>query len=139
MLPDLTSALTLPPASSLEWAITAWHDAKSKRSSSYETSSAYRDTLADFRTFLRSVNLDLDSDSRAIALTAQAFAGSSKRSCNVSASTYNQRLAILSSFYAFARKSSLLDLDNPISRVKRRTAHAYQSAVPLTTVRSLNA
>ena len=90
MLSDLVSALTLPLATALEWAIAAWHDAKSKRSGSYETSSAYRDTLTDFRTLLRSVNLDLDSDRRAIALTAQAFAGSSKHSRDVSASTYNQ-------------------------------------------------
>jgi len=134
MLPDLTSTLTLSPASSIEWAIAAWHDAKSKRSSSHETSSAYRDTLADFRALLRTINLDLNSDARAIALTAQAFAGSSKRSRDISASTYNQRLAILSSFYTFARKSGLLDLDNPISRIERRAAHAYQSAIPLTTV-----
>ena len=122
--------LTTPP---IELAIAAWLDAKSKRSGSTKTARAYQDTITDFRAILISGGLDLDSDPRPIALTAQAYAGSRKSgsSRDVSASTYNQRLAIISSFYTHSRKQGLLDIDNPIARVDRRSAHAYQHAQPL--------
>ena len=124
---------TRPPLPPIELAIAAWLDAKSKKSGSVKTARAYQDTIVDFRAILLSSGLDLDSDPRPIALTAQAFAGSRKsgQARGVSASTYNQRLAILSSFYAHARKQGLLDIDNPIARVDRRSAHAYQHAQPL--------
>jgi integrase len=50
----------------------------------------------------------------------------------VGPATYNQRLAIVSSFYSFSRKRQLLILDNPVSLVDRRKVQAYGSAVALT-------
>jgi len=123
------STLIAPP---IALAIAAWLDAKSKRSGSRKTARAYADAIADFRNALLTVGLDLDSDPRPVSLTAQAFAGSRKKGQgDVSASTYNQRLAIISSFYAYARKQGLLDIDNPIARLDRRSAHAYQHAQPI--------
>jgi len=126
--------ITRPPTPPIDLAIAVWLDAKSKKSGSAKTARAYQDTIADFRAILISNGLDLDSDPRAVATIAQAYAGSRKQdgqAHDVSASTYNQRLAILSSFYAHARKQGLLDIDNPIARVDRRSAHAYQHAQPL--------
>ena len=127
---ELSRPVDTPP---IELAIAAWLDAKSKKSGSAKTARAYQDTIADFRAILLNSGLDLDTDPRPVALSAQAYAGSRKDGTNesVSASTYNQRLAILSSFYAYARKQGLLDIDNPIARIDRRSAHAYQHAQPL--------
>ena len=124
------STLTTPP---IALAIAAWLDAKSKRSGSRKTARAYQDTITGFRNALLTVGLDLDSDPRPVSLTAQGFAGSRKdgQARDVSASTYNQRFAIVSSFYAYARKQGLLDIDNPIARLDRRSAHAYQHAQPI--------
>ena len=131
------SSLTpAPDRLPIDLAIAAWLDAKAKRSGSTRTARAYADTIADFRAVLISSGLDLDSDPRPVSLTAQAYAGNRKDGTHesVSASTYNQKLAIISSFYAYARKQGLLDLDNPIARVERRAAHAYQHAQPLDTI-----
>jgi len=119
----------------IDLAIAAWLDAKAKRSGSTRTARAYADTIADFRAVLISSGFDLDSDPRPVSLSAQAYAGNRKDGTHesVSASTYNQKLAIISSFYVYARKQGLLDLDNPIARVERRSAHAYQHAQPMDT------
>ncbi|MHB8630110.1 MAG: tyrosine-type recombinase/integrase [Aggregatilineales bacterium] len=47
-------------------------------------------------------------------------------------STFNQRLAILGSFYEYCIKQELLTA-NPIRRVDRRTVHQYSSATALDT------
>lgn len=49
----------------------------------------------------------------------------------VSPATYNQRLAILSSFYGYARRQGLLTGENPIGRVERRPVHLYADAAAL--------
>ncbi len=49
----------------------------------------------------------------------------------VSPATYNQRLAILSSFYSYARRHGLLTGENPIGRVERRPVHLYGDASAL--------
>lgn len=49
----------------------------------------------------------------------------------VSPATYNQRLAILSSFYSYARRQGLLTGENPIGRVERRPVHLYGDASAL--------
>lgn len=49
----------------------------------------------------------------------------------VSPATYNQRLAILSSFYGYARRQGLLTSENPIGRVERRPVHLYGDAAAL--------
>jgi integrase len=73
---------------------------------------------------LQTGRLDLDSDPRAVALAAQGWAGQGAPA----PATFNQRLAILSSFYSFARKRGLLAVENPIGLVERRPVQAYATA-----------
>ena len=132
----MTTELTLHPerhafaierhdgARVVDLAIAAWLDAKRQRSGSAKTARAYHDTITAFRALLRGRGLELDGDTAALALLAQAWAGQGEPQ----PSTYNQRLAILSSFYKFGRKQGLLAGDNPIDRVERRRVQAYAGA-----------
>jgi integrase/recombinase XerD len=114
--------------SSIDIVIVAWIDEKMKLSHSEKTKKAYTETLFSFRQWLQRQGLDLDSQGEenltAIALIAQAFAGSSTRGKSVSASTYNTRLAILSSFYEYAKGKRLV-VANPIDGVQRGKVDAY--------------
>lgn len=123
------SLSTKVSSGSLDVAIMGWLDAH-KRSA--KTSRAYQDTIAQFRAAIQHVGFDLDSEPEQIALAAQAFAAFSERGEQVSRATFNQRLAILSSFYAYAMDRNLvLPLDangrarNPISLVDREKVQAY--------------
>ncbi|MGB8347854.1 MAG: site-specific integrase [Ktedonobacteraceae bacterium] len=98
----------------------------------------YQDTVTQFRAALRHVHLDLDSEPEQIALAAQAFPAFSQRREQASRATFNQRCAILSSFYTYAMDRNLvLPLDasgrarNPISLVKREKVQAYAGAQAL--------
>lgn len=134
----LTRAAQLPAvapssAAPLDLAIAAWVDAKAGRSGSERTRQAYAAALASFRAALHAAGLDLDSPPAAIALAAQGWAGRGR----VAPATFNQRLAILSSFCAFARKRGLLPGENPIDQVERRVVQRYATAkaLPLEEVR----
>lgn len=125
---------------SLEVIIGLWLDAKAKRSRSVRTAQTYREALAAFRTRLQAVGLDLDTtDERKVAMAAQAFADerdplrTRHPGKEVAAGTFNQRLAILSSFYEFGRKRRLLVMPNPIETIERMKDEAYQSARALDT------
>ena len=75
----------------------------------------------------------LDAPAQDVALVIQAWATrDTAGQQEVAASTFNQRLAILSSFYAFARKRQLLLIENPVSLVDRRKVYAYAHVVALT-------
>jgi integrase len=71
----------------------------------------------------------------AIALLAQAFAADPVQTRyggrTVAATTANRRLAILSSFYAYALRQDLLRGVNPIQRLERRRIQEYSGARPL--------
>jgi integrase len=108
-------------------AIAAWLDAKAKRTGSAKTATAYVTTLTAFRTALRDQGLDLDGDPALVALVAQGWAGHGAPA----PATFNQKLAILSSFYSYAIKRDLLQGSNPISRVERRPVQGYAGAIPL--------
>lgn len=110
-------------ATPLDLLLMAWLDAKSTRSGSAKTATAYATTMASFRAMLRQAGVDLDGDPAALSLLAQAWAG---RGAPAPA-TFNQRLAIVSSFYTFAMKRGLLD-GNPIARVERRGVEPYAGA-----------
>jgi integrase len=115
--------------------IAAWLDAKSGRSGSAKTLAAYRETLRAFRALLGRHDLDLDGPTPELATLAQAFAGATHPSGRgrpardgvVSPSTFNQRLAILSSFYTFAMRRGGLGA-NPIALCERRRVQAYAGA-----------
>ena len=123
----------------LEVVILGWLDAKRGRSGSMRTWRTYADTLASFRAALQREGFDLDGPVTLTALIAQAWAGAQARSSprkhttsdgpsstgpGPAATTYNQRLASVSSFYKYARKQGIVE-DNPIERVERRRVQAY--------------
>ncbi len=116
----------------IEQCITAWLDEKYSSSQSAKTRAAYHETLHAFRAMLQTRELDLGAASSAIFPLAQGWAGqsSSPRRAGVSAATFNQRLAILSSFYEYAIRADVLER-NPIYRVKRRKLGAKDAARPM--------
>lgn len=115
------------PPPSLAAAIAVWLDTKFHRSASVKTRRAYDDAIHGFRAALQGVGLDLDGETRAVALAAQGWAGQG----DPAPTTFNQRLAILSSFYAFAHRRGLLAVPNPIALIDRRAVEAYAAARPL--------
>ncbi|MBX0330521.1 tyrosine-type recombinase/integrase [Oscillochloris sp. ZM17-4] len=118
----------------LALAIAAWLDSKHGKSGSARTREAYATTLADFRAALGKVDLDLDAEGAAVALVAQAWAKSSRRDRTVKPSTVALRLAIVSSFYAFALRRKLLRLpENPMDLVERPKVESYAAAQALDT------
>lgn len=115
---------------------------KSQSVRSYET---YKIHIETFRAKLRDSGLDLDGQpvdrpatekerEQAVVLlstAAQGFAQFGMRGKALSPATHNQRLSILSSFYAFARKRRYLSLENPIDLLDRRSVQEYASAQPI--------
>ena len=113
---------------SLDQCIDAWLKAKKGRSGSGKTETAYKDGITEFRALLSSAGRDLDADASIIGPLAEGWAQICKREGEtVSPATYNQRLAILSSFYHYAIKHEVLT-DNPIARVDRRVVNSTQRA-----------
>lgn len=104
---------------SLEQAIGEWIHENAALSGSKKTEKAYRDTIEQFRARLQEKGLELDSFPAAVATIATEWAAESKRGKQVSWATFNQRLAILSSFYKYAIRFEVLEA-NPIERIKRR-------------------
>lgn len=125
---------TQGPAAALELAIVAWLDSKLGRTGSTRTRDAYAATLADAQAALASVGLELIGEPFAVALALQGWAQSSRRAGRtVRPATVAQRLAVVSSFYAFALRRGLLPLTvNPADMVERPRVEAYAEA------RSLN-
>ncbi len=121
----------------LDSAIREWVEQKRTRTGSERTKQAYQDTLQEFRRFLQRGDLDLLSNPIDVARIAGLWANSrnpdkSRRpNEDVTPSTYNQRLAILSSFYTFLHETYKLDIPNPIESVKKRPVQAYAAAQPL--------
>ena len=101
--------------------IRAWVEAKAGRTGSAKTRRSYEGTIASFRAALQRAGIDLDSDGTAVALVAQAWASVN----DPAPATFNQKLAIISSFYGFVEKRGLLALPNPIRLVDRRPVQAY--------------
>lgn len=107
-----------PTRMTLGQAILAWLD--EKRADSERTANAYDETLNDFRDTLRKAGLDLDSEPALVAPLAQGWCRSSRRpGAQVTATTFNQRRSILSSFYKYAITYEVLPY-NPMERVKRQ-------------------
>ena len=115
---------------SLDACVAAWLKNKSERTGSAKTKRAYEDTINGFRALLQSarpIPLDLVSDdTRAICLAAESFASGN----GVSSATFNQPLAILSSFYTYAIKQEVVD-KNPIKLIDRRPVDAKDAAQPM--------
>lgn len=117
-------------------AIKEWLAQKTTRTGSQKTRLAYQDTMQQFRHTLATGGLDLLSNpidiARVAAIWANRRASTSRRAeSDVSPSTYNQRLAILSSWYTFVQETYHLDIANPIKEVKKRPVQAYAAALPI--------
>lgn len=115
---------------SLDNMVLAWLDSKQGKSDSQRTYEAYKQIMAHFRAALAPHGLDLNGESGAVATVAQVWARqrADGRDGHAAASTINQRLAALSSFYAFARRRRYLTGENPITLVERATVQAYAHA-----------
>jgi integrase/recombinase XerC len=123
---------SLPP---LDLAIAAWLDAKRGASGSERTYTTYHDILQSARHALQSVGLDLDSALPAVALALQGWAAGRylagvRVTGTVAPATFNQRMAIVSSFYAYAHKRGLV-AGNPADLVERRKVGSYDAAEAL--------
>src|SRR5712692_4618900 len=134
-LHDMTQAIT-PYQFTIDAASAEWLALKETRTGSRKTRQAYEDTMRQFRQFLSKGGLDLLSNpvdiARVAALWANMRTDTSRRSGeDVSPSTYNQRLAILSSWYTFVQEVYKLEIPNPIESVKKRPVQAYASALPI--------
>lgn len=130
MIHDLT-IYQAPERLTVDQAILAWLSEKQGRSESVKTKHAYQMTLQSFRAMLAVAGSDLDSDPALIAPLAQGWAGHSVRTRQtVTPSTFNQCLAIVSSFYEYAIRNDVLSY-NSIERVKWRVVSAKNAARPI--------
>jgi site-specific recombinase XerD len=162
-VPSASSVMVAETASapSLEAITAAWLDAKAGKSQSVRTHKAYRDTLASFRVYLGTLMPPLDLDAavaretllraRAIqaermrqeaalttlAAAAQVWAKTGQHGRELATATTNQRLAIVSSFYAFAHKRRLLLTENPVGTLERGKVQTYRSAAPFRNAEAL--
>ena len=127
-----TALTTIVSSTPIDLAIAGWLGAHKK---SEKTLHAYQDVISEFRYDLQRVGTDLDSDVRTLALVAQRFAAETRNPDKerASSATFNQRLAILSSFYKYAMGRYLLQpmddaghVANPIDLVQREKVQAYQ-------------
>lgn len=109
----------------------AWLDEKKERSGSAATLSAYESTFKAFVAVLAQLGLAYDDAAAAgaIATAIQGWAGQSKKG-KVAPATYNQRVAIVSSFYEYARRHGMITMDNPAARVSRRRGESTGYAEP---------
>ena len=109
--------------------IEEWLLEKYQQTKSVKTRNTYRLTLAQYRAALQQQGLDLDRvDCLAtLVTTARLYSTFSARGKEVTVATSNLRLAVLSSFYEFAQRNDLLDI-NPIDKIKRGKAQRYQGA-----------
>jgi len=109
--------------------IQEWLLEKYRQTQSVKTRETYRTILAHYRAALQQQGLDLDRVDclQALVTTARLYSTFSARGKEVAVATSNLRLAVLSSFYEFAQRNDLLDV-NPIDKIKRGKTHRYQGA-----------
>src|SRR5262245_49711027 len=100
--PD-TTTLEAHKEDDIARAVEQWLLDKYILTQSKSTVTAYRDSLLSLRTHLQERGLDLDSQASEISAAIQPWASlrlpGSKRRGSVAPSTYNQRIAAVSSFY----------------------------------------
>lgn len=113
--------------------ITRWLEAKASRSP--KTLAAYTTYINQLRACLHSRGLDLFSDSRAVSLVISAYASTSydrygRVNGQLSESTINQRLSVLSSFYTYARRFNV-QVSNPVLLCDREKRQVHDAATHL--------
>jgi len=109
--------------------IEEWLLEKYRQTQSVKTRETYRTILSHYRAALQQQGLDLDRIDclHTLVTTAHLFSTFSARGRQVAVATSNVRLAVLSSFYEFAQRNDLLDI-NPIDKIKRGKTRRYQGA-----------
>lgn len=129
----------------LDASIPEWLEQKrTTRSGSEKTITAYSETMHQFRAYLAQFGLDLLSNPIDIARVAPLWASTrlpprlkndgtpnKRHEGPVSNATYNNRLAILSSWYTFVQQVYKLQIPNPIKDVTKRKVQAYAAALPV--------
>ncbi|SRR5579875_30036 len=115
----------------LEECITTWLATKTRRSGSEKTKTAYEWTIREFRAALQRAGRDLDSDATLVARFAETWASIGRDGRAIAPATHNQRLAILSSFYRYARTGRIVAV-NPIDLAERRPRVSVHAALPMT-------
>lgn len=136
--------------SEIDLAIGAWVHNKYQRSKSERTRLTYERTIRDLRAHLQAHGLDLDSERQEIRDPLQVWAA---QGAGESGATFNQRLAIVSSFYTFCHQQDrlgrqieevirtadgqalthvrTLPIENPAEMIQRAKVHPYASATAL--------
>lgn len=93
------------------------------------TAATYREILTSLRAYLLAQGLDLNSPGPDIASHIQIWAGrrssSRERRGSVAPSTYNQRIAAVSSFYQWAIESGIYKGENPTRQLSRIPVQKY--------------
>jgi site-specific recombinase XerD len=115
---DLSQADT---GSRLDGIVLSWLQAKAGTSGSQQTKRKYAQTLVDFRSHLARVDLALDSDPALVLAVVERWA----EARDPAPATYNHRLAVLSSFYAYAVKMGYLAAAPALDRIEKRKVHVY--------------
>lgn len=96
------------------------------------TETTYRDILVSLRVYMQERGLDLDSSATEIAsliqLWASLRASNSKRQGTVAPSTYNQRIAAVSSFYRWLIEKGTYTDSNPTEQLARASVQKYAHA-----------
>lgn len=110
--------------------IVAWLDEKTGKSRSWKTHVAYHSTILSLQDALATHTFDLladlsdDTRYARYLLIVQQWAGTRAQSSHhrgsISAATYNHRLAVVSSFFDYAKRMRLYRHDNPIDAISRR-------------------
>lgn len=113
----------------LQVLIVEWLHEKYQQTQSAQTRDTYATLLSQYRAALQQQGLDLDRIDclPQLVTTARAFSTFSARGKQVAIATSNLRLAVLSSFYEFAQRNDLLEI-NPIDKIKRGKTQRYQGA-----------
>jgi integrase len=113
--------------------IQEWAEEKYSRTHSRRTFKSYIETILAFRRYLQQQGLDLLSERKAIQPLLLTWLDSPQREDmrEVTASTFNTRHAILSSFYRFAIKQDYYADGNPLDRVPRRENEPQPEKQPL--------
>ncbi|GHO89526.1 tyrosine-type recombinase/integrase [Dictyobacter formicarum] len=96
------------------------------------TEATYRDIVLSLRQHLQERELDLDSAAEEVALViplwASLRASGSKRQGSVAPSTYNQRIAAVSSFYRWMIERDIYSGANPAEQLARASVQKYAHA-----------
>lgn len=134
-MPDLESAFISDAEGkcyTVAQAIERWLLSKYARPQSRNTTTAYREIITSLRSFLLEQGLDLDRPAPEIVNALQRWAhlrsDARKHQGYVSPSTYNQRMAAISSFYQWAIEKGIYQGSDPARQMSRVPVQKYAKA-----------